>query len=152
MKLALKTVGRIALAVTPWVVIGCILIPPWLAEREPAENWFRVASITISDTKEGEPVIMNVSREIRRPFVGSWVATIRRMDDTGVTVFCNAFGTSSYKPDATLPKPLTLDWWTHPMKCAIPKGKYKLGTVWTFDVANNVTKVVTADSNIFEVY
>lgn len=152
MKVALKIFGKAFAVVVPWVAVGVIFLPPWFAEREPAENWFKVASVTVSDTKEGQPIIMSVSREIRRPFAGSWVATVRRVDDGGVSVFCTAYGSSSYRPNATFPKPLTLDWWTHPMKCALPKGKYRLDTVWSFDVMNNVTKTVTADSNVFEVF
>jgi len=145
---------RIFTTLAPYVILGAVLIPSWLATHEPSENWFRVASLTIADTKEGEPITMNVSRVINRPFVGNWVATVRRVDEAGFVVMCNANGSSSYRVDAVYPKPLTLDWWTHPMKCALPKGKYRLDTVWQFDVpfmVYTVTKTVTAESNVFEV-
>ena len=145
---------RILTTLAPYAILGAVLIPPWLAACEPSENWFRVASLTVADTKEGEPITMNVSRVINRPFVGQWVATVRRVDEAGFVVMCNAYGSSSYRVGAKYPQPLTLDWWTRPMKCALPKGRYKLDTVWQFDVSflvYTVTKTVTAESNVFEI-
>ena len=142
---------RVLTTIAPWGLVGTVLIPPWLKSMEPADNWFKVTSITVSDADEGQPITMNVSRAISRPFVGEWVATVRRVDDGGVVVFCTAYGQSAYRQDALLPRPVTLDWWTHPMKCALPPDRYRLDTVWLYDVGSGVTKSVTADSNVFTI-
>ena len=142
---------RVITTVAPWVIVGAVLIPPAIKQLEPAENWFRVTSITIADSAPGKPIIMNVSRSISRPFVGDWVATVRHVGSDGVAVVCVANGTSAYRLDAVYPHPLTLDWWTYPIKCDLPVVRYRLDTVWRFEVASGVTKMVSAESNVFEI-
>ena len=142
---------RILTTLAPWAIIGAFVIPPWMASLESSDNWFKVSSITIPDADRGSPIYMTVNRVIARPFVGAWVATIRRITEEGTEVSCVSYGTSSYRKDAVLPKPTLLDWWTYPIKCDLDKGRYRLDTVWQFDVAAGVTKTVTAESNVFQV-
>ena len=142
---------RIFTTLAPWVIVGTIVIPPFIARMESADNWFRVSGITVPDVEHGQPIILSVSRTISRPFVGSWFSTVRSINPTGTEIVCAATGGTSYRTDAQLPKPTTLDWWTYPVKCQLPPGQYRLDTTWQFDVATGVTKTVTSESNIFRV-
>ena len=135
----------------PWVFVAIMLGPQFVKQFEASENWFQVASIVIPDTRRGSPVTMTVNRVIRQPFVADWVVTVRELRPEGPVIACTASGTSAYKTEAAFPTPLTLDWWTFPIRCDLRPGKYALDTVWRIDVGSSVTKTVTAASNAFEV-
>ena len=142
---------RVINTTAPWLVVGFFVVPPWLASIEPAENWLAVSGITVGDSDAGSPILMTVNRVIHRPFIANWVATVRRVVGDGVEVTCTATSTASYRPDAVLPRPVTLDWWTYPIQCVLPPGRYRLDTVWRIDAGGGVTKLVTAESNIFTI-
>lgn len=145
------TMIRVITTLAPWIAIGLWVIPPMLINLEPSENWYRIGSITVSDANSGDPIYMTVSRVISKPFVGNWGVTIRKVTNEGTEIACVSSGTTTYRTDAILPKPLTLDWWTYPVKCVLAPGRYRLDTVWQFDVAYGVAKTVTAESNVFQV-
>lgn len=146
--------GRAALDLLPWVFvawIGAVQLMHWARDVVPASAWFEVIGVTVSDTRAGQPVRMNVSRIIHAPFTASWVATVRRMTDNGLEFACSSFGTNDYRLESTLPEPLTLDWWTYPVRCDLKPGRYRLDTLWTLDLPGYPPKTVGAQSNVFEI-
>jgi len=116
----------------------------------PASWWMDVRSISVFDSREGEKITLVVDRTISKSFVGTWNVIVRKMGPEGVTVHCTAGETSNYRSDATLPNPLTLDWWTSGRCSNLPEGRYILTTVWSFPGLGGLTqKTVSVDSNPF---
>jgi hypothetical protein len=124
-----------------------LLIAYW-----PASWWYSVRSVVVLDSVVGADVLMHVEREIHRPFVGAWSVLVRRLTVDGKwEIICDAQGRSNYRPDAALPDPLTLEWWTAGQCPNPPAGKLLISTVWTIEPAVGRTKAIVAESNIFEV-
>jgi hypothetical protein len=135
----------------PWLMVIGLSIQPleeWFRERTPTSFWFEVISITVSDARVGDEIIMNVVRRIKRSFTATWIVTVRKIEQSGVSVACVSSGTNHYIPDSVLPSPLTLNWWTHPVKCDLPVGRYTLDTVWTINESHS-HKQISGQSNVF---
>lgn len=117
----------------------------------PASWWLDVRSVRISDAAHGDSPAMLVERTISREFKGTWQITVRRWDG-GWVVWCNASGTSNYKPSASLPPALTLRWWTDGQCHPLDAGKYTVTTTWTI-LGHGLApdRLIKIDSNIFEV-
>lgn len=132
----------------PWAVM-LLLLPPALL---PPSFWLDVQSVTIHSAHVGAPISMTVEREVKRSFRGSWNVTIRQWDGGGWVTWCNASGSSNYRAEAKFPKNLSLQWWTDGACQPVPVGRYKVTTTWIVrDIAPLPDKVVTAESNVFEV-
>ena len=132
----------------PWLVI-LTLLPGILW---PGSYWIDVRTHQIASTVVGESPVMLVDQTISHPFYGAWSATIRQWDGGGWTTWCNANGTSNYRPESRFPKVLTLKWWTDEQCHPLPQGRYKVTTRWTVRTpAPLPDKDVVVDSNIFEV-
>lgn len=118
----------------------------------PASWWFSVTRVYIQDAKQGQPVIMEVDRTIRRSFDATWDVLLRRQTASGWMVVCAAQGSADYNPDAVFPDPLLLDWWTNGT-CgpSLTPGKYRLHTTWQLEPDFNPIKRVKITSNVFEV-
>jgi hypothetical protein len=100
----------------------------------PATYWFEARAMVIPDVVEGRPIVMLVDREIRRPALGNWQVTVRRFNEgRGSIVYCNAHGSANYSPQAELPEPLTLDWWTEGKCPPLTPGEYVVTTRWAFE-------------------
>lgn len=150
-----KVVKALATLVLPWIVVGVLAVTnlnEYLRNITPATYWMRVDSVVVADAMQGDPVIMHVSRTVYRPFSGEWLATVRRIDVDGPVAACFSSGRNHYTTDAKLPNPLTLDWWTHPIKCNLPEGRYRLDTIWTISVEGYPQKTLSIASNVFEVH
>jgi hypothetical protein len=118
----------------------------------PASWWYSVRSVVVLDSVVGADVLMRVDRAIHRPFVGQWSVLVRRLNADGAwEIVCDAQGRSNYRPDAALPSPLTLEWWTAGQCSNPPAGKLLISTIWTIEPAIGNTKAVVVESNIFEV-
>lgn len=118
----------------------------------PTSWWFDVDRVHVRDAKVGEAVIMEVDRNIKRPFDATWDVALRRQTPSGWVIVCTAQGATDYSPDASFPDPLTLAWWTND-HCgpALTPGRYRLHTTWQLEPDYNPTKRVKRVSNIFEV-
>jgi hypothetical protein len=121
-----------------------------------AAYWFKVQSVQVQNSKIGDSVFMNVDRTIIRSFTAQWSAVIRRVDPTDSTteVVCSGSGISSYKTEAVLPDPLTLEWWTDgDCETLNQPGAYQVTTVWILSPSWRIfgTREVIVESNIFEV-
>ena len=144
----------VILETAPWLVVAGLAIThlvQWTRDVTPASAWFEVNGVTVSNAQVGQPIIMNVSRTIHAPFHARWVATVRRIRDDGLELACSSSGENDYRTANVLPKPLTLDWWTHPIVCKLEPGRYRLDTLWLLDVQGYPVKTVSAQSNIFEI-
>jgi len=145
---------RFFLELFPWIVVlfvGISYASHELKESASGARWFDVVSITVADSKVGDPIVMRVERVIYSRFHASWIVSVRRVDKDGLELACVAAGESDYLPEAKLPQPLTLDWWTYPVTCNLNPGKYRIDTVWRLDPQGYPQKVVAASSNVFEV-
>lgn len=105
----------------------------WAANVLPTANyWFETSTMLVPDAPLGEPLVLIVDREIKRPVYGEWTVTVRRQQDGGWHLECIARGSGDYLPQATLPTPLTLEWWTEG-QCSIRRaGTYFVTTTWAF--------------------
>jgi hypothetical protein len=150
----MKRRAMVFIKYSPWVAIGIFLaseLHKFVQDMTPPSYWFDVTGVTVADSRVGEPIVMNVTRTINRPFSGSWVASVRKMTPRGLELQCSAYGRNEYLVESLLPAPLTLDWWTNPIKCDLPVGRYRLDTVWTIEVPSHEPKIVSAQSNVFDV-
>jgi hypothetical protein len=119
----------------------------------PTDWWFDARSMAVQDVASGAPVVLSVDRIIRRPFVGQWSVNVRRATDSGGwEIICAATGGGSYRPDAALPEPLTLDWWTNGQCTDLPPGQMYITTVWWLDmVVFGAIPTPALESNVFTV-
>ena len=149
-----NTMARALLDLAPWIFIawvGAMQLRDFVHEVVPASAWMDLHGVTVSDSTVGEPIFITVTRTISKPFHARWIATVRRMTDAGLEHSCSATGENEYRNESVLPDPLTLDWWTFPIKCDLQPGKYRLDTSWLIEVPGYPIKSVTAQSNVFEV-
>jgi len=130
----------------------------WLvfARFQPASHWLDVREIIVHDTPYGQTPVMSVDRVINDTFTADWLAEVEVKTDgqsrAGFAVFCSQSGTARYHPDAVLPNPLTLDWWTYPKECKLPVGEYRLDTTWLLHIPGYPDKQLEVISNNFKVY
>lgn len=93
-------------------------------------EFFEVHGITAK--REGSTAIFKVNREIHQPITMSY--TVRVMVDKGGRWHQSCFATASpfeYSPDAILPDPIKLDWWTNGDCTTLPEGRVQIWTTWT---------------------
>lgn len=121
-------------------------------QMRPASDFMVVRSVHVEGTNIGVAPQMRVDREIRRGFIGNWVADVERFRNGRFVLVCSAAGHGNYSPDNDLPDDLDLDWWTYPTKCTptVP-GQYRVSTRWRIEPPSGAVKEVEADSNVFEV-
>lgn len=143
-----RTIGAAAVVAFLWAAY--LSLWPNLA---PASYWLVVDEVTVMDTMEGQTPDMKVSRQIKRPFKGAWIATVMVKEQGGeFSTFCTAPGTNDYVTNAALPRNLNLDWWTWPKTCQLPKGTYRVRTLWVIYADGYPEKSVRKVSNEFIIY
>jgi hypothetical protein len=116
-----------------WVSLLAVAIW-WGASMLPTSGyWFRADSMLVPDMPVGDDVVMIVDREIRRPVYGTWTVTVRQQQgEEGWRLYCIARGETDYTPLATLPDPVTLNWWTEGGCDDLEAGTYFVTTTWAF--------------------
>lgn len=116
----------------------------------PAGFWMSVERVLVFDGAADAEIIMDVDREIHRSFLADWSVVVRKYRDGAWVVDCTARGTSDYRPEAALPNPLTLDWWTDGACPSLPPGRYMISTIWTVQGRHGLPdKVIQSVSNTF---
>lgn len=131
-----------------------VVVSYWMLHVFPtASFWIEHHSVRVADTDLGQPIVMLVDREVKRPFSGSWTVTLRRFETQGPVIRCTAEGTADYQPGSMFPEPLDLDWWTDG-QCRINEpGQYAITTTWVIDpywvAGDRTSQPIT--SNVFEV-
>jgi hypothetical protein len=88
--------------------------------------------MVVPDSVVGSDTVLLVDREIHRPVYGDWTVTVRKHVGDGWVLHCVATGGSDYSPLASLPDPLTLDWWTLDQCPDMTAGTYFITTTWAF--------------------
>jgi len=134
------------------IVLALVLVGYHLMTIIPGGSWWlRVNRMTAFDAPAGASVVMEVDRELRRPFTADWRVLVRQWQDDGWLIVCLASGGGDYRPDAVLPSPLMLDWWTDGQCTHPPAGQLMISTVWTINTALPGVRTVVAESNVFRV-
>jgi len=135
-------VGALAFAGTAWRAFM------------PGTYWLVVDRLVIPDLTEGDPVVMELERTIKRPFQADWIVTLRVSTPKGLEQVCEARGASNYLTTAVLPRPLTLHWWMgrEPVACPMPPGQYVVDAVWIIDDGIWGSKPITFASRVFTVF
>lgn len=149
--------GTVKLRPPWWAVVGAGVAAYWIAYFVPPVSWWLKPGIMIiPDVQVGEQVFLQYSREIRRPFDGDWRATLRSFqeEEQGWKTVCTATGGALYVPDAVLPRPLTLEWWTEGACSSdvLPAGYAQITTVWLIHTPLPGTRRVVTHSNVFRVF
>lgn len=144
-KAAVSSFNWVYILLIGWVLMaGGALTPTWV--------WFDVKDIHVYDSHVGQTPKMDVEREIRYSFSARWTATVMRKDQYGrFSTYCASTGENDYRPENSIPIPVTLDWWTWPIKCELPAGDYRLNTLWTLDIPFFPKKTLRVVSNEFNV-
>ena len=114
--------------------IGQAIIPP--------EWWLDVRTIIVADTVVGVSPAVVIDRDINRNFVGSYEATIRKVDASDGTIW--TYCQPRIRPEITYragsPYPgRDLNWWLgSPPEdvCVMEPGKYLLRLDWTINALN----------------
>ena len=138
----------------PWFwLLGLPVLAYWGAYAVPSASWWlRVGPIVAFDAPAGAHVVLEIDREIRRPFTATWRVLVRRHEPSqGWVVVCTANGGGDYRTDAVLPQPLTLDWWTDGQCPYPPEGQIMVSTVWHVNTGLPGVRQVVSESNIFTV-
>ena len=135
------------------LVAGALVLVTVARAAFPTDFWLEARSMAAQDAVAGGPVTLHVDRIIRRPFVGQWSVNVRRATSGGGwEIICAATGGGSYRPDAALPEPLTLDWWTNGQCADLPPGQMHISTVWWLDMgALGAIPTPALESNVFTV-
>lgn len=150
---ALKSIGN---WLQSWPVF--ILMSAWLllwagVHIMPGRYWLDVRYIQAKNSAAGQAISFIVDREIRHTFYGEWTVSLRRaIGDQGyVSVPCGR-GATTYRPDAALPNPVTLEWWTDGACATLPVGRYQISTQWIiYPGWLWPPKTISVLSNVFDV-
>lgn len=140
-----------------WVVlIGACWLALFAAsavrETLPASYWYAPGELIVRDAQIGQCPKITFNREIRRPFSGSWGATLLRQQPSGrFSVYDTFSGSLPYNPESSLPDDPDLGWWFEIPSCNWPSGIYRVFTKWTIQPDSGGKKSMTRTSTTFEI-
>jgi hypothetical protein len=101
------------------------LLPPPVTEQ-----YFEIHSMIAE--RVGDTASMIVDRTIRAPIEMSWTVRVMEEADDGWRQVCQASsGVFQYRPEARLPVPTSLEWWTDGQCVDLPPGPARIITTWT---------------------
>lgn len=134
------------------LILATIWLSVWSVSHVwPPSWWLTVRHVIAFDTPVKSQVVMSVDRTIHRPFLADWSVIVRQWNGHNWVVWCAANGGGEYRPDAALPDPVTLAWWSNGRCTTPPEGQYLIATVWTIRGGMLPDKVVRSESNVFRV-
>jgi len=119
-------------------------------EAEPIDNWLVIKSIQVPDHVLGEDAAVIYDREIKRPFIGTWTASVEAVP-ANRDFLCRASGVNDYQPGDALPSggvTLSLIFGAH---CPWYAGNFVLRTAWEIRREGYDIKVVRQTSRVFRV-
>ena len=98
--------------------------------RAELSNFFTVDGIEAK--RVGKTAHLKVDRTIHHPIHMSFIVRVQKRGLNGWTDDCTApeVGPILYQPDAELPDPITLDWWTWGACVELPEGPARIVTTW----------------------
>lgn len=114
-------------------VAGLMLIFAVLGFALRADFWMTVEKLDVQDVTQGEPILIDYSRTIRRPFTADWRVKVRRFTDDGLEWVCaTPISREDYDAKSRLPRPVTLQWfaWTDPRCYDLQPGRYEIAATW----------------------
>ncbi len=126
-----------------------------LQHAMPTDYWFDVRSVHVTSVRAGESPPVRLEATFHRPFEADWIAILWRQDENGVSDFCRRAGRRDYTTATSLPENSVLDdWLSGPIGEDCPDlepGTYVLALVWELATDALPPRVLTVESNIFEV-
>ncbi len=95
-------------------------------------DFFEVRSVTAE--RQGETAVIQFDRVIHQPLHMEFTVRVQGKARQGwVEVCAMSSGVILYTPDAVLPDPVTLDWWTWGKCPTLPEGPARIVTTWAPD-------------------
>jgi hypothetical protein len=122
---------HLRLMLSGWIALPFFLAYIGLASV-PASYWHDKGTMFIPDLQSTQPIELRWQGGTLREFRGVYTIIVRSTENNRVV--CDARGGPvTYKPGATRPDPLTIDWWaSSDFRCsALPAGVFTLETCWT---------------------
>lgn len=143
----MRNIAAFFIKYAPIIVVGLLIIFDTVI---PNSHWFEVSRVQVMDSTAGLSPTVIVARNISRPFRGSWVVTVKKIQDG--TNFnsrnCSSSGINDYRPETILPSNIDLNWFTFPVDCDLQTGNYIVDVTWKFHVLF-FERTVRAVSNVF---
>ena len=101
-----------------------------LAPPPVTADFFEVAEVRAD--RDGDTVSLWVDREIHRAIYMAASVRVLQPTPSGMQQVCIADGpTILYRPEAVMPQPVDLDWWTWGHCPILPEGRTVIETTWT---------------------
>jgi hypothetical protein len=141
-------VPRLKRLITGWLLPLALVAGYGVSVFWPTSWWMTVQAVLVADGPL--PVVMFVERDIARPFHAEWRVLVRQIAADSTQIVCTGQGSGDYRPDARLPDPLTLAWWTDGACADLEPGRYFVSTIWTIRTLGH-DRLIRSESNIFEV-
>lgn len=125
MSIPFQFVGALAIAGSTFMSIVQVMPKPSTAD------YFEVGYVTgqrMDGTAE-----LTVDRAIKAPLHMRFSVRVMEQQARGWSQFCAMSSDAAilYQPDAVLPEPVTLEWWTWGECPALPEGPARIITTWT---------------------
>lgn len=125
-----------------------------LQKQHAADTYLTVDYVNVGNSVVGDPVIIDVKREILREFRGTYTVEVRTFPRREVV--CLASKSLNYRPDSNTPEEIDLHWWADDGVCSGPDldpGEYMLVTTWVIHSETDQVpdQSITIDSNPFSV-
>jgi hypothetical protein len=115
----------IALGISAMGVDTAVRVMP----RPQLSDAFEVHSIRAE--RVGDTAILHVDRTIKRPVNMEFTVRVMQRGPNGWIDTCAMnSGVIRYSPDAALPDPVTLDWWSWSECATLPAGEARIVTTW----------------------
>jgi hypothetical protein len=119
--------GLVSFGVSGSFVIGGVNLMP--TSLDATTDYFEVHAI--SAERLGETATLKVNRTISKPITMSPTVRIMERGNIGWREYCIAEGPSiEYRPEAELPDPTPLSWWTWGKCPTLPEGDAQIWTTW----------------------
>ena len=127
-----------------------------MAALPPASYWFEVDRLEVRPSAVGEPIVVDYGRQIKHPFEATWRVEVWQLDAySGKWIsYCTTPSTTQgYKPSATPPNPVTLEWlaYTSERCYDLPAGTYYINAEWLLNPKGIFARNVSASSQPFAI-
>ncbi len=125
--------GFVFVSIAAFVMNGVVVAGLQPIIMPKTSDFFEVHSVTA--VREGDTAVMLVDRTIHKPIPMSFVVRVLSVTEDGAEQVCITpdSGVFEYQPDAVLPVPLTLGWWTSGHCPTLPDGPARIITTWKPD-------------------
>lgn len=125
MSMPFQFVGALAIAGSTFLSIVQVMPQP------KTSDYFEVGYVT--GQRVGQSAELTVNRAIKAPLHMRFTVRVMEQEPAGWNEFCNMSSDAAilYQPNAVLPEPVTLDWWTWGECPVLPPGPARVITTWT---------------------